>query len=163
MTERGDFGLHVRLSRRRNRHIRLSRAAAALLATALLGWLLGLPAGLQLVSSLLLGLVGLVWPVHGSEEWALGLIRSERGLAYETALLVGEQPRDEFGLAAQVRSRARSSIAGLSEPRFQQWWLAGLVVALFILLLPALQLDSPWSQQQAEPPVDSPPAAATQE
>lgn len=163
MSDQGDFGLHVRLGRRRNRHIRLTRATTLLLVAAVLGWLLGLSPGLQLALSLLPAFIGLVWPVQGSEDWALGLIRSQRGLAYETALLVGDQPRDEFGLAAQVRSRARSSIAGLAEPRFPEWWLAALVVALFILLLPALQLRSPWSQAEAEPPPDNPPAAAAEQ
>ncbi len=152
MSDRGDFGLHVRLSRRRNRYIRLTRASSLLLIAAVLCWAFGLGSTLQLLISITAGLVGLVWPVHGSIDWALTLIRGNHGLAYETALAVGDEPRDEFGLAGQVRARARSSIAGLTVPRMQQWWLAALVLALFILLLPALHLSPPWSQAEPDPP-----------
>src|SRR5690625_4377910 len=160
MSDRGDFGLHVRLGRKRNRHIRLTRASLVLLAAALLGWFSGLPPLWHVSLSLAAGLVGLVWPVRGSFNWALHLITEESGLAYETALQTSGQPRDEFGLSSQVRARARRSIAGMSEPRSQDWWLAALLLALFILALPALRLDAPWRSTPAEPPPEPPPAVA---
>lgn len=160
MNDRGDFGLHVRLGRKRNRHIRLTRASLVLLAAALLGWFSGLAPLWHVSLSLAAGLVGLVWPVRGSFNWALQLITEESGLAYETALQTSGQPRDEFGLSSQVRARARRSIAGMSEPRNQDWWLAALLLALFILALPALRLDAPWRSTPAEPPSEPPPAVA---
>src|SRR5690625_2330172 len=160
MSDRGDFGLHVRLGRKRNRHIRLTRASLVLLAAALLGWFSGLPPLWHVSLSLAAGLVGLVWPVSGSCNGALHLITEESGLAYEIALQTSGQPRDEFGLSSQVRARARRSIAGMSEPRSQDWWLAALLLALFILALPALRLDAPWRSTPAEPPPEPPPAVA---
>lgn len=155
MSETGDFALHIRLGRKRNRHIRLTRAATLLLTAAATGWVIGLAPAWQLTISLLLGLTGLTWPVSGSFDWALGLIRGQRGLAYETALQVQDQPRDEYGLANQVAARARSSIAGVTEPRMPEWWLAALVLAAFMLVLPALRLSPPWNQLEPDPPPEA--------
>src|SRR5690625_3399693 len=160
MSDRGDFGLHVRLGRKRNRHIRLTRASLVLLAAALLGWFSGLPPLWHVSLSLAAGLVGLMWPVRGSFNWALQLSTKESGRAYDTALQTSGQPRDEFGLSSQVRARARRSIAGMSEPRSQVWWLSAPQPALIILALPALRLAEPWRSTPAEPPPEPPPAVA---
>src|SRR5690625_3905203 len=113
MSDRGDFGLHVRLGRKRNRHIRLTRASLVLLAAALLGWFSGLPPLWDVSVSVAAVVVGLMWPVSVSFNWALQLITEARGLAHATALQRSGQPRDECGLTSQVRVRARRRIAGM--------------------------------------------------
>lgn len=152
MRATGDFALHERLSRRRNRHIRLTRSSVCLLLAALLCWVAGLPWGLQLTLTVLAAAGGLIWPVRGSETWALAVISGQSGLAYETALAAEGWPSDEYGLRAQVRSRARSSIAGLEQPAQNDWWLAAFVVAIAILLLPALRVSPPWTADAPGPP-----------
>lgn len=153
MSLSGDFNLHNRLLRQRNRHIRLTRGSVLLLAVAAAGWFAGLGFALHLGLSVLAGLVGVGWPVHGSYRWAFGYITHKGGLAYETALVMERQPRDEHGFRNSVRARARASIAGMDQPRFNEWWLAALILALAIILLPALQLSPPWA---VDPPVPPP-------
>lgn len=152
----GDFNLHERLSRQRNRHLRLTRASLLMLLAAVVCWLAGAGFALHLGISLLAGLVGLVWPVQGSRDWALTYISTQTGLAYETALVLDGEPRDAFGFRSGVRARARSGIAGLDQPRFSEWWLAAFILAAAIILLPALRLSAPWS---ADPPAPPPPAS----
>lgn len=152
----GDFGLHERLARARNRTVRLNRAGAAFLLVAVLSWL-GLPLGPWRVPlSFLAGLVALAWPVHGSRSWALGVIRRQTGLAYETALALEEQPRDEYGFRPLIRARARSRIAGLELPHQAEWWLAAFAVALVLLFLPALPARVPWGGGAPPPAAQGP-------
>ena len=54
----------------------------------------------------------------GGEAWAFRYIRESSGLAYETAIGLEGQPRDDFGLRSAIRSRARTRIAGLEPERF---------------------------------------------
>lgn len=152
MSGSGDFELHNRLGRLRNRHIRLTRGSICLLTVALICWLAGLSWQWQLPLSLVAGLTGLAWPVSGSRAWALSLIGQQGGLAYETALAMESGPRDDYGLRSQVRSRARSSVAGIERPHMSDWWIAALVVALAVLLLPLLQVRAPWQSPPIEPP-----------
>lgn len=148
----GDFGLHERLRRRRNRALRLNRAGFACLAAAALLWLSGLAGGWQLAGSLLAAATGLVWPVPDSRRWALARIGEQTGLAYETALSLENGERDDYGLRPLVRSRARAGIAGMELPAQQEWWLAALTVAAVLLLLPSLRLVPPWHAAAPPPP-----------
>lgn len=156
----GDFNLHVRLLRQRNRHIRLTRGAILLLLAAVICWLAGFGFAAHVGLSLLAGVVGVVLPVAGSRDWAFGYITQQSGLAYETALVIEQQPRDEHGFRNSVRSRARAGIAGMDQPKFNEWWLAALILAAAIILLPVLQLSPPWSGTPAQPPPENPLAAS---
>ena len=148
----GDFGLHERLRRRRNRAIRLNRAGFACLAAAALLWLAGLAGAWQLAGSLLAAAVGLVWPVPDSRRWALARIGEQTGLAYETALSLEGGEQDAHGLRPLVRGRARAGIAGMELPAQQEWWLAAFTVAAVLLLLPTLRLVPPWHAAAPPPP-----------
>ncbi len=157
--KRGDFGLHLELAGRRALMRRLNRSAVAALVMAVVGWFVP---DLHVLMHLLLvvgfaGVVGLL-PVSGGEAWAFRYIRESSGLAYETAIGLEGQPRDDFGLRSAIRSRARTRIAGLERPRYPEWWLAGFVIALAIVLLPALGISPPGTQ--VTPPESQPPAAA---
>ncbi len=156
----GDFNLHLRLERQRNRHIRLTRGSVLMLVAAVACWVAGFGFAAHLGLSLLAGVVGVVWPVHGSRSWAFGFLTQQTGMAYETALALERQPRDDFGFRNSVRARARASIAGMDQPKFNEWWLAALILAIAIILLPALQLSAPWTASPPPPPPPEQLAAA---
>jgi hypothetical protein len=155
----GDFTVHLQLERRHALNRRLNTAAVLLVVAALLGWLLTFPVPWQIAFVLAAGIAGFAWPVRGAGTWARNWIRSHAGLAYDTALQLADEPRDNFGLRVTVRSHARTAIARMEQPEYQGWWIAGFVLAALLTLLPVLQV-TPWGSPAT--PAGPPPAAGTQ-
>jgi hypothetical protein len=161
-----DFTVHLQLARTQALNRRLNRAAVLLLLAALLTWLFKVPLALQLPVVLAVGAAAFAWPVRGVQAWSRNWIRAYAGLAYETALQLEEAPRDSFGLRVTVRAHARTAMARMERPQYQSWWLAGVVLAALVLLLPALQFNSPWNltaSPRPSPGSSAPPAAALQD
>jgi hypothetical protein len=157
-----DFTVHLQLARRQALNRRLNTAALLLVVAALLTWAVNLGFTLQLAGILAAGITGFLWPVRGAQEWSRNWIRSHAGLAYETALQLEDQPRDGFGLRVAVRSHARTAMARMERPQYQNWWTIGVVLTALILLLPVVQLRAPWSAPGSPPGAAGPasPAAA---
>ncbi|HEX7004647.1 MAG TPA: hypothetical protein VF168_10730 [Trueperaceae bacterium] len=135
-----DLDAHNRLARARDRHRHLFRGALLALAAAIVGWLLGFDLTVRAVS--VAAAFALAWlvPLRGSTEWALRWISDRAGLAYQTALEIGDG-EDPYGFAPAVAARADASLARVERPEHSAWWLPLLALALGVLLLPALPLS----------------------
>lgn len=128
---------HRALVSARRLHLRLLAASVGALIAAVLGWALGL--SLETRALFLIGGTGIfaALPVQSGERWALGWIRREAGLAYQTALELDGRD-DVHGFSPAVRDRAKASVRRLTPPTHSPWWLPLFVIAFGALLLPSL-------------------------
>lgn len=160
VSERSDaevFSLHKRMARREALHRRLVRGSVGALLAAVVALALALPLWQQ-VACLAAGfLAGAFVPVRGQLERAMGRIRRQAGLSYETALERGEV-EDAFGMAAAVRQRARLATRDVREPNRPPWWLPALAAAVALLLLPLAGLTGPNPPGAVSPTPTAPPA-----
>ncbi len=149
---KGDFALHERLRFRHELERRLLRASVVAAAVSLVMWLLGSQALLHAALTFIAAGATAAVPVRGASSWSLSYIRAGTGLAYETALEIDSRPRDQYGLRAAVRSRARTGVARLDPPQYRMWWIAGFVLALALLFLPAPAGLRPGPAPAGQPP-----------
>lgn len=149
------FSLHTRMARRAAWQRRLVRASLGALLASVITLALGWPLWQQ-IGGLAAGfLAGLALPVRGQLAGALERIREQSGLSYETALesATGAGP---FGLADDVRRRARLTTRDVRSQRASPWWLPALAAAIALLLLPIAGTGT--GNRAAGPATPPPPA-----
>lgn len=133
------FQLHLSEARRAALQARLTRGSLAAAAAAFV--LLWLPLALPVRLLLTLGAasVAAAWRLPDQVQLALGAIRRQTGLSYETALgvLAGAEP-DPYGLRASVVEQARLSLRGYARTQRPPWWLPALLLSAALTLLPLL-------------------------
>ncbi len=131
--------LHEQIAQARRRRLRLFSGGALACLVSSAAWLLGAPVFWHL------GLVGVAfalpfaWPFHRARAWALAWIAQESGLAYQTALELGEDA-ERYGFRPAVLERAQAQAARLEPPHASAWWLPLVVAALLLAIVPV----SPW-------------------
>ncbi len=138
-TPQPPFELHRRLARRRRRRLRLLFCSAGALFLSLILWLAGVPLPLHLGGVALGFALGFLAPLKPQEPWALSWIENETGLSYRTAL-EHENANDAYGFHGAVAVRAQDLAGRLEPPAEQPWWLPALVLALGLVVLPAVGL-----------------------
>jgi len=137
----GLFDLHRRLAAADTWHRRLTVASAAALAASGVAWLVGMPLTWHVALIAVAFASGMAWPAPDATDRVLGWLADRTGLAYETALSLGEP--DPWGFREAVVDRAHNSASRVRAPDRQHWWIPILAVALGLLLLPAAQLLGP--------------------
>ena len=133
------FELHRRLARRHYWRLRLLFCSAGALALSLVLWLVGVPLPLHLGGVALGFALGFLAPLNSQEPWALSWIEGETGTSYRTAL-EHAGTNDAYGFHSAVAARASSLAGRLEPPAEQPWWLPVLVLALGLVVLPAVGL-----------------------
>jgi hypothetical protein len=127
--------VHKNIASKRYWSTRLIVCSSTALVVSFLAWLVAARPAVHWGVLVLGFLIGFAVPIKSTLEWALGQIRTQIGLSYETAL---ESQPDGHGFYDGLQTRAKESVTRLELPKTQAWWLPLLFVAIAFTLLPLI-------------------------
>lgn len=149
-----NFSLHLREARSATLHRRLLHASIAALVAAVVLLFVPLQLPVRALVALAAGVGGAAWPLRRGVNAALGAIRRQTGLSYETALALlgarrgasatdgtarsGAENHDPYGLEEAVIARAQEAVKSYEPEQRPAWWLPALVLAASLVAIPEL-------------------------